>query len=79
MPSQQVPGVKRSRLGGDAPDFETLAKMGDSCALDGPSSERLREELIYKFPGSAYHARRHAERLASYLAACFRTGGTASH
>jgi len=48
-----------------------LVKTGDTCALDNPSSEHFGDGLIYKFPVSANDARRHCERLASYIAVCF--------
>jgi hypothetical protein len=54
-----------------------LVKIGDSCALDDLSSEHSGDEPIYKFPISANDSRRHAERLASYIAVCFGSRRTA--
>jgi hypothetical protein len=48
-----------------------LVKTGDTCAFDNPSSEHSGDEPIYKFPLSANDARRHSERLASYIAVYF--------
>jgi hypothetical protein len=54
-----------------------LVKIGDTCALDHLSSGRPSDEPIYKFPISANDCRRHAERLASYIAVCFGSRRTA--
>jgi hypothetical protein len=48
-----------------------LVKTGDTCALDDPSSQHSGDEPTYKFPVSANDARRHSERLASYIAVFF--------
>jgi hypothetical protein len=57
-----------------AANSRALVKIGESCALGHPSSERPGDDRTYKFPTSAGDVRRHAERLTSYFIVCFRSG-----